>query len=387
MNVLHVILTLERAGAQDVVRVLASRHMQAGCGSFVVTFEDGAVRQDLEAMGIPVEVLGVRQHGIERPLAFLAEQRSIRRRLEECVRRWEIDIVQAHILHTLDFLVLSLRRVPPVKTVIWTVQNSDYLPDGSTPWTAFKQAVHRWLYRANAGKIGAMVAVSEKVREVVEEGLGDMGGKLMVIPNGVELERFDLPSGREELLEELDLDPDSQLLLTVGRLTEQKGQVHLLRAMAALAGEEPRARLLVAGRGELEAELRAETRRLGIEERVCWLGERADVPRLLRSVDVFVLPSLWEGLSVALLEAMAAGLPIVATRVAGTDQVLEDGDSGLVVPPADDSALAAALVNVLGDPSLRERLGLRARQVAAQGYSAAVQADRYLALYRELLAS
>jgi len=385
MKVLHVILTLERAGAQEVIRTLSEHLSELGCRTVVCSFVDGPVRRELEALGIPVEVLGPRRHGVEHPLRFLAEQRGIRRRLAEVVRRHEVDVVQTHLLQTLDFLTLSLLDVPPVKAVLWTIHNVDFLPEGRTPWTRLKRRAHRWLYRASAGRVSGVIAVSERVRDAVVRELGPMRGRLTTLANAVDVGRFQGSGDRAALVRELAVEEGSELLLVVGRLTEQKGHVHLLEAMHRIVAERPRARLLVVGEGELRAELEASARATGLADRVHFLGAREDVPLLLASVDLFVLPSLWEGLSIALLEAMAAALPVVATAVSGTDQAMVPGETGLVVPPGEAEALARAVVELLDDPARARALGHRARERVEAVFGARAQAEEYLALYRRLV--
>lgn len=380
MRVLHLILTLERAGAQEVLRSLVTQQAAMGVESVVATFVDGEIRDDLEAAGIPVEVLGPRRFGIERPLRFREELADYGRRLRTLLGEHRIDLVQTHLLHTLDFLALAL----PVP-VIWTVHNVDYLPAGGSAWGRLKREVHRRLYRRNRERFAAIVATAETMRTEVERGIG-ASRRLMTISNGVELGARAQPEHRPEVRRALGLDEDAALLLTVGRLTEQKGQLHLVRAMRSVVETHPQARLLIAGTGELESALRAEVSRLGLEDHVTLLGLRRDVDQLLRAADLFVLPSLWEGLSIALLEAMAAALPVVATRVSGTDQVLRHGESGLVVEPRDEDALAKALQAVLDDPELGRALGARARATVEEEHSAERAARAYLELYKEVLA-
>ena len=380
MRVLHLILTLERAGAQEVLRSLVTQQAAMGVESVVATFVDGEIRHDLEAAGIPVEVLGPRRFGIERPLRFREELADFGRRLRTLIGERRIDLVQTHLLHTLDFLALAL----PVP-VIWTVHNVDYLPAGGSAWGRLKREVHRRLYRRNRERFAAIVATAETMRTEVERGIG-ASRRLVTISNSVELGTRAQPEHRPKVRRALGLDEDAALLLTVGRLTDQKGQLHLVRAMRSVVEAHPRARLLIAGTGELESALRAEVGRLGLEDHVSLLGLRRDVDQLLRAADLFVLPSLWEGLSIALLEAMAAGLPVVATRVSGTDQVLRHRESGLVVEPRDEDALAEALQAVLDDPELGRALGTRARATVEEEHSAERAARAYLELYKEVLA-
>jgi len=147
---------------------------------------------------------------------------------------------------------------------------------------------------------------------------------------------------------------------------------------------EPEVRLLLVGEGPSREGLEDAAQELGIVDRVHFLGFRDDVPRVLSALDCFVLPSLSEGLSIATLEAMAAGLPVVVTDSGGPSELVSDGESGLIVPPGDSSALAQALIAVLHDHDLAGRLGRAARR-RADGFDLSVMVERYDALYREVL--
>jgi glycosyltransferase involved in cell wall biosynthesis len=175
------------------------------------------------------------------------------------------------------------------------------------------------------------------------------------------------------------------LLGLVARLHRQKGLGDLLAAVAWVRERVPDVRLLLIGEGELRDELEAQARALGLSGAVIFAGIRTDVAEIVAALDIFVLPSLWEGTSNAVLEAMAAGLPIVATAVGGTPEVVVDGVTGLLVPPRDPSALAGALVTLLQDADLRHRMGRAGRERVKQYFSLERMVRRTEALYEELL--
>jgi len=382
---MHVILTLERAGAQEVVRTLSEHLLPMGCTSVVCTFEDGPVRGDLEDLGVPVEVLGPRRHGIEALPWFLAEMAGIRRRLTGFVRKYESDIVQTHLLQTLDFLMPAVVRDAGARGLLWTIHNVEFLPEGDRGWSARKRSVHRVLYRRGARRVSRFVAVSDEVRASILSQLGPIADRIRTIPNGVDPERFRRDGDRFALRRELGVDRDAPLILTVGRLTEQKGHRYLLEATASVLHTHRDLHLLLVGEGELRDALARQAEESGIAAHVHFLGVRDDVPSLLASADLFVLPSLWEGLSVALLEAMVSGMPIVATDVSGTRQAMVPGETGLVVPPRDAGALAGAIDRLLSDPVQAHAVGRSARDRAAKSFGARAQAAAYLDLYREVL--
>jgi len=172
------------------------------------------------------------------------------------------------------------------------------------------------------------------------------------------------------------------VLIVVAKLMEQKGHVFLLRALPPLLERYPDLHVLLVGDGPLRGALTAMIAGLQGRARVHLAGNRGDVSDLLAASDLFVLPSLWEGLPMALLEAMASGLPAVVTRVSGTAEVVVDGESGLLVPAGDIERLRAAIGMVLGDPDRARRMGRAARERVERSYSARAQAVRHSELYR-----
>jgi len=180
---------------------------------------------------------------------------------------------------------------------------------------------------------------------------------------------------------------DDYLVGTVARLTEQKGIATLLRAMKLLVSRDARYRCVIAGEGEDEARLKALCRELGLEKRVRFAGHRSDIPALLEALDVFVLPSLWEGFGIVLLEAMALDCPLVASCTGGIPEVVEDGATGLLVPPGRPEALATAVHGLIQDEGLRRTLVRTARQALDHRFSADRMAQETAALYDEVLGS
>lgn len=221
----------------------------------------------------------------------------------------------------------------------------------------------------------SVVAVSEPTREELARTLRLRPSRIEVIPNGVPYHADAAPTLRSAL----GLGAEDRLLVAVGNLYPVKGHTHLLEAVAELGTRWPRLHVAIAGRGDLEAPLRAQAARLGIERQVHLLGLREDIPDVLASADVFVLPSLSEGLPLAVLEAMFAARPIVASDVGGIATVL--GPDGVVVPPGDAGALARAIDGLLSSPQAAAALGQRARARAGAAYSVEAMVARYGALY------
>jgi glycosyltransferase involved in cell wall biosynthesis len=224
------------------------------------------------------------------------------------------------------------------------------------------------------------IAVSSAIARELDQRFGWPADKIEVVYNAVDLDRFQV-SAPADLREELGGDDGVPLVLTLARLDEQKGHDVLFRA----AAEVPGARFVLAGEGPLRERLEAEVARLGLSERVIFLGRREDVPQLLAACDVFALPSLYEGSSLAVLEAMAARRAVVSSAIGGTAELIADGENGLLVPPGDAPALAAAMRRLLADVSLREELARKARARAEAEFSREAMGRRMEEIYEELL--
>jgi glycosyltransferase involved in cell wall biosynthesis len=205
-----------------------------------------------------------------------------------------------------------------------------------------------------------------------------------VIPNAVATPE---PLGAREraaLRAELGVVDGAPLLIAVGRLVPQKAPLDLVRAFAQVRTLGPAPALWIVGRGRLEDSLAREIARLGIGDRVRMLGLRSDVPRLLAASDVFVSASHWEGLPVAVLEAMAVGLPVVATGVGDVPRAL-GVDSGVLPSPRDPAAIARAVAQLIADPARRRQLGARGRERVRAHFGTRAWAERHMALYTEVV--
>jgi len=209
--------------------------------------------------------------------------------------------------------------------------------------------------------------------------------KMFVIPNGIDTK----PGGREEeaaaFKASLGWPADSPVVGTVARLHRQKGIRYLLDAAPSILSTFPEARVVVVGEGPLGKKLRRMARRKGLEDRFLFLGEREDALALLSLFDVFVLPSLWEGLPFVLIEAASLRKPIVATAVDGVTEVIEHGKTGLLVPPGDSLALAGAVIELLRDRELAQRLAERARAIVPPRFPLSRMVEQTQNLYLDLL--
>lgn len=207
---------------------------------------------------------------------------------------------------------------------------------------------------------------------------------LVVVPNGVR-DPGPRSRSREEVLAGLGLPARAQVLLSVGRLHVQKGYRYLLAAVPHVLRAQPYAHFVWVGTGPQERQLRAAVKREGLAGRVHLLGRRTDVPDLLAAAHALVLPSLFEGLPLVVLEAMAAGRPVIGTAVVGTTEAVMDGVTGRLVPPADPAALATAILELLASPAMAQRWGAAGRRRFLERFTAARMAQQTAAIYRDLL--
>jgi glycosyltransferase involved in cell wall biosynthesis len=376
---------LDVGGAQETVRQLARYLPRAGARTVVCSFGDGPLRAEIEADGTPVEMLPARRHSVIAVPSFLAEMIARRRDVVRLVQAHGVDVVLTQGLGTLDFLIMSLRWRSRT-AVWWTIQNAQFTLRrehlNSHTWLfGPKRVVHRWLYRLGSAIVDGVIAVSDETARSFAAETGTPTDRIHVVCNAVDTEAFDGVRDRAKIRAQLGFGADEHVMTAVATFKRQKGHRFLIEAIASLAPRFPRLRLLLIGDGELADDIRADVDSRGLSGAVQLLGTRRDIPDLLASSDSFVLPSLWEGLPVALIEAMASGLPVVATRVSGTEQVVEDGSTGWLVPPGDPSALAKAIAKLLSDPVRATAVAAAGRVRVNEEFGAAAQAERLLRLF------
>jgi glycosyltransferase involved in cell wall biosynthesis len=233
-----------------------------------------------------------------------------------------------------------------------------------------------------AAFVDCYIAVSHEVAGRLCNTLHIPARKISVVYNGIHMPLFNVPVNAA-LRATLTGGTEQSIVLIAARLDEQKGHRYLLQAAALV----PEAVFVLAGSGPERANLEAQARKLGLSDRVLFLGYRPDVPDLLACSDLFVLPSLFEGLPLAVLEASAAGKPVIASAIGGNDEIIVHGETGLFVPPADPAALAAAIRTVLSNPQLAQRLGAAGKARVHKHFSAEGMVERVTLIYEQILSS
>jgi glycosyltransferase involved in cell wall biosynthesis len=384
---MQVVSNLKIGGAQQVVRTLAENLTRAGCDTIVCAFQDGPFRQEIEELGIPVHILPERHHSVIAFPLYIVEMIRLRRALGDLAKDYQVDVIQTHLLRSLDFLVLTLRYRTSL-LVFWTIQNANFFLREDHlrkhKWLLGpKQWAYRGLYRLMVHWVNGFIAVSDEVKTSILKTIGPFPeDKITVICNSVDVRRYERSADKAEVRRRLGLSENARVMAVVATFKTQKGHRYLIEALQSVIPHFPDLHVLFIGDGELREALQSQTRNAGLGEHIHFLGFRQDIPDLLAASDCFVLPSLWEGLSMALVEAMAAGLPIVATEVSGTNQVMISGETGLLVPPGNVERLAQALTQTLSDPSTARAMGAAAQQRVEKYFGARKQAEDNISLYK-----
>jgi glycosyltransferase involved in cell wall biosynthesis len=353
VRVAHVVLQLDVGGMEKVLAEFARNADRRRFDlRFVSLTTSGPVAREIEACGYPVTALGVKP-GLKAGLVF---------RLACLFRQWRADVVHTHNNAPLIYGAPAA-RLAGAAALIHTRHGQNF----RAGWR------QKLAFRLASLLVNRVVCVSEDSRKM-SVGEGVAPGRLQRIWNGIDLSRFAYLGPRA----------DGPAVM-VARLSPEKGTEHLVRAVALVVRQFPGFRLDIAGGGRCLPDLRALVARSGLTEHVRFLGEVADVPSVLARASLFVLPSLSEGLSLTLLEAMARGLPVVTTAVGGSPELVADGQTGFLVPPAAPEALAEKLLLLLRDPDRARVLGLAGRRRVEEHFSTQAMLNQYEQLYTRAL--
>ncbi len=363
LRIVHVAGSAEWGGGERYLELLARGLDRDRFALAVVLPAAGPFVERLVRLRVPAHVVD---------LGRLVAPSAVAR-LAATLRRLAPDIVQSHGARSNFYarLAVALLRGP---RHISTVHNSLRAYPVSTP----RRLLYRSLDRATLPLTTRVLCVARALTR-------DYRAPTTVIPNGVALDELDLGRGKGRVVRgELGLGAEP-VVGFVGRLTSQKDPVTFLEAITAIRREVPAVRGLVVGDGPLRADVERAVGRLGLSSHCALVGARPDVPALLDAVDVFVLSSVSEGFPFVVLEAMAMACPVVATAVDGVTEIVEDGVSGVLVPPGDPAAIARATVDLLTHPDRARALGTAGRTRVAQHFSLQSMVRRTQELYLEVV--
>lgn len=378
ISLLYVIPGFGTGGTERLVVDLVTHLDPHRFAASVCIQQNGLFGQELMRRGYPVHVLAALPNGLRS--SALGKFRSLCHRvtgLRALLESEQIDLVHTHhlgpLLHT--FLGgMGSRR--------WRWVHTEHnIPDVNIQYP-------RWLVRLGRGMFGsanALTGVSDAVGAYFRDRKGAKPERVRVIHNGVDVDRFAGPYDGAAKRRELGIPPEAWVIGLVANLRPEKNHALLFRAFARLLADAPEARLILAGDGEMRGQLEAMADTHKIREQVHFLGSRLDAPELFATFDVFCLPSRYEGMPLTVFEAMAAGVPVVATRVVGIQEVVRDGETGLLVPPNDPDALASALLQARRNPRLCQELSVAGRHYVNTHARLKDMVEGYSALYEQIM--
>jgi glycosyltransferase involved in cell wall biosynthesis len=365
LHICHAVLRLDVGGLERIVLELVREARRDGHRVSVLCLErPGTLAGVAEGLGARVVSAG-------KPLGF---RPGVVPRIANLLRGLRPDVVHTHQIGALLYTGPAARR-GRVPVVVHTEHGKHYAG----------RLRMRLVGRLAARSARRVFAVSADILREMRDCRIATPGKLVHVPNGVDVVRFDLAEDATDLRQEFGLPVGVPVIGTVGRLTGLKRQDVLLRGFARL--QHPTARLLIVGDGPAREELVSLAANLGVTDRVVFAGYRDRPERTLATMDVFALTSDSEGMPLSILEAGAAGRPVVASRVGGVPELVAHGRTGLLFPAGDDAALAGCLDRLLRDRPLAETLGEAGRALVRERYDTRVMADVYLRHYQDLLRS
>jgi glycosyltransferase involved in cell wall biosynthesis len=336
-----------------------------------------ADRPDADAW---IEELGRRGYSVERyrptkefnPLGYLIARRLLR----------GFELVHINKTHPRNSLpAIAAARLSGARVVVAT----EHLAPPPESHFPMGRRIITLLVRCTNRLLDMTIAVSELSRDMLIENYRVPPERIVAIRNGMDVRRFDEEVDAAAVRAELGLTPDDRVAILVGRFEARKGHSCAMKAAELASARVPDLKMIFAGDGELESDLRAEVERLGVSDRVIFAGFRRDIPRLLAASDVLLLPSDDECLPLVILEAMSSRLPVIATDVGGISEAVDDGRTGVLVRPRDVQGLADAMVDVLGDRERARAMGLEGRRKVEAEFSLEACTAAVFDVYDELL--
>ena len=327
--------------------------------------DGGYITDELKRIGVQTEIIGMKSK-----FDLIAIYR-----LCKLLKQERMSIVQTYLYHAniIGRLVAKIAGVPIILSGQRSTEN-------------WRKWYHSFLDRITISFVDLVISNSEAGRQLLIERDKIPAEKIIVIPNGIDLKRVRVKINEKAKKQELGLNPNHLIVGTLSRLEHEKGIDILLEAVKLVLAEKPEIHFLIAGGGKLKQPLMKMATALGVEKSVSILGERTDALELLKIFDIFVLSSRWEGMPMALLEAMAMGKPIVTPRVGEIEQMITDGVNGLLVPPAQPQKLAEGILKLLNNRLLADKLGNRAKKVAEEQFSFEAVARQFEEVCNELIA-
>ncbi|HCG76369.1 MAG: hypothetical protein CO162_02405 [bacterium (Candidatus Ratteibacteria) CG_4_9_14_3_um_filter_41_21] len=355
IKVIHLIEDLKIGGAERVVANIAEGlDKERYQISIWCLAGGGEIADELKAKGIDLKILGIGNY--HNPLNIL--------KLILLLKKERFNIVHMHgyFATTIGRIAARISGIPILVTHLHTTHYNLKL----------RNIIVDKILNLFTQKI---ICVSEAVKKSFIDTEDGAKGKFIVIYNGIDKKKYTLHQ----------LDDRREIITTVSSLYPHKGHTHLLKAMKEVLTSFPRVRFWIVGEGPLKEKLKKEAINLEISSQVSFLGKRKDIPEILSQSVLFVLPSLREGLPLTILEAIAVGLPVIATEVGGIPEAVIDKETGFLVPPENAEALAEAIINLLKNPKMMEEMGQKGRKIFEEKFTTQIMIGKLENLYQKLI--
>lgn len=380
IRVLHIITRMIKGGAQDDTLLTVTMLNKDRYETHLVTGPslgpEGEIESKARSMGVDVTVIPELVREISPIKDIIALYKLYR-----FIRKQRYDIVHTHSSKA-GILGRIAAKLAGVKMIVHT-------PHGHIFYGYYGKLLTQlfiWIERFAAMLTDRITVLTHiEIKERCDFAVGRRS-QFVIIHSGVDLKPFlNVNIDRLEKRKEFGLSGGDKVCISVGRLVPVKGHSYLISAMPKVLGTVPSAKLLLVGDGELRNELEEQTKREGVSKSVIFTGLRDDIPELLAMSDLFVLSSINEGMGKVLVEAMAVGLPVVATKVGGVPAVVVDGETGIIVPPKDPDAMARAIIRLLTDPDTSIKMGKAGRKRVYPDFSVETMIEKIENLYENLI--
>lgn len=359
--VLHLIESWGPGGAETIVLELCRKLSEKSFYPIVGLLNDGWLNQELLKHGI--ETVIIKNRYPYDPFCLL--------QLIKIIRMRNVDIIHSH-----EFMMNVYGAIASIltnKPIITTIHGKNYY------WEKWRR---RLAYRFMGNFATRVIAVSEDLKNFVAERTGISRNKISVIYNGIDLNKYNVKNSCDVLKIKKELMLNSVVIGSVGNIYPVKGYLYLIQAAGKVIKRIPDITFLIIGKKTpYFDELKKIVDDLGINDHIKFLGFRSDIPELLALFDIYVSSSLSEGLSLSILQAMAAGKPVIATDVGGNQEIIRHGESGILIPPRNSEMLADSILILLENKTLASKLGLAARKVVEEKFSINCMIDNYIKLY------
>ncbi|MFV1982140.1 MAG: glycosyltransferase [Thiohalomonadales bacterium] len=361
--VVHIIDRLPPDGAERLMVDILKNRTENFRFAVLSLVEGGALEEELSQISVPVTIFN-KSSKFDFSVLF---------KLIFWFIKHKPSVVHTHLFtaDTWGRLAASITRVP---CIITTVHSTN----------TWKGTIHRFVDQVLSLITDRVVACSEEVANVLIASFKISRKRIEIISNGIDFNRFE--AVKLTTIREIDsLASDITKMVVIGRLHPAKGHLDLIKAITHIKAGNTKFHVFLVGEGELKDQIITNCIESNINENVTLMGQRTDIPEILAKTDIFIMPSHWEGLPMALLEAMAMSMPVIATRVGGIPDVIENGVNGFLIDKSDDVELANKMVKLINDKELRSAFGNEAKKTVIENYSAKNASEKYELLYQTVL--